>query len=276
MRLSPLFFIFLSKLTKSQCPPSDLPNPNSPNKQCDCDDGNIKTEVISGAIWPAWGTLNDQGIILPPANCSGTTCWRANVTCSVRVSGNVSKQPTWTWNWIPTVQYPLGDKNFYSLPNPPLQKNSSNLQCSAFTLPGSINDVNRNYGTNFESCPTFYYQGTPSSNAYSNYDTNVKWCPVNQPGIFDPNSGDSKGETTFSSTMIIYDYLNEQNDGFYTCSLDQDEKPTVCCQPEVYYASPNWNGWCWFGMFYGVVGGGIMLCFLASFVISSDIHHKQT
>ena len=115
MRLSPLFFIFLSKLTKSQCPPSDLPNPNSPNKQCDCDDGNIKTEVISGAIWPAWGTLNDQGIILPPANCSGTSCWRANVTCSVRVSGNVSKQPTWTWNWIPTVQYPLGDKNFYSL-----------------------------------------------------------------------------------------------------------------------------------------------------------------
>merc|ERR1712154_636506 len=111
------------------------------------------------------------------------------------------------------------------------------------------------------------YQQDGKGNQYNNYNPSVKWCPENE-AIYDENSD----ETTFSSTMIIYDYLNEQNDGFYTCSAIKDNKD-ICCQPEVYYASPNWNGWCWFGMFYGVVGGGIMLVFLASFVVNSDIHY---
>merc|ERR1712066_398713 len=133
-----LFLAFFNKNSFSQCPASDLPNPNNPNKQCDCDNGNLTTNIIAGTIWPAWGTLNDEGIILPPANCSGTTCWRANVTCSFKLKGDkVSKNKNnpvvWSWNWIPTVQYPLGDKHFYNLPSPdPLHKNATNEKCSYF------------------------------------------------------------------------------------------------------------------------------------------------
>ena len=177
-----LFLIFFTKNAFSQCPASDLPNPNGSNKQCNCDNGNLTTNIIAGTIWPAWGTLNDEGIILPPANCSGTTCWRANVTCSFKLKGNqIDRNPKWKWNWIPTVQYPLGDKNFYKLQNPPLHLNTSNEKCSYFDLPSSIDSVNLIYGTDFSDCPTFFYQQDGAGNMNNNFNPNVK--PVGNTSI---------------------------------------------------------------------------------------------
>merc|ERR1712141_827978 len=147
-------------------------------------------------------------------------------------------QVFWSWSWIPTVQYPLGEKNFYQqMTNKYFHLNETNEQCSYLELPGDLTEVNSFYKTDFDlNCPTFYYQDG---------ETNVKFCPQNS-----QNYDQTSRNTTATSTMIIYDYSNEQNDGFYTCEARVGSKKT-CCQPEVYYASPNWNGWCWFGMFYG-------------------------
>lgn len=270
--------ILVSSL-RAQCPPDQLPPPPGLTS-CECGDVNMTTNVVAGTIWPAYGVVTQDGgtaemVIIPPANCTGSTCWRANVTCEYTTSQKLNAVTTsWSWSWIPTVQYPLGDKDFYTNQQaryrPDLVINDTVGDCSYLKLPGSVQAVNNYWpGQSFDECPTFYYEYNEITNGETTTEA-VKFCPVN-----DARANDD-GTTTYTSTMVVYNYLNEQDDGFYTCTFNPgSNQQKACCQPEVYYASPTWNGWCWFGMAYGVLGGLAMLLMLAKFISDSDVHLKD-
>ena len=79
-------------------------------------------------------------MIAPPANCTGTTCGRANVTCTIEKTAGQNVE--WQWTWLPKVQYPRGNKN----------RTPDVLEIlPSFRKIQSIND-------DFVNCPTFYYQ----------------------------------------------------------------------------------------------------------------------
>ena len=77
-------------------------------------------------------------MIAPPANCTRTTCGRANVTCTIKSAQDVE----WQWTWLPKVQYPRGNKS----------RTPDVLEI----LP-SFNAIQL-INNEFKSCPTFYYE----------------------------------------------------------------------------------------------------------------------
>lgn len=247
------------------------------------------TEVIAGPIWPAYGHVkyiypNDNEqlqpesyVIIPPADCQGSNCWRANVTCEfssnlIRNYNPKNFQVTWKWYWTPEVQYPLGNKNFYEDNKNSLLFNQTTVQLE------TQQQVWKNSGKTFPNtgCPTNYTFYANNPNQY------IKFCPIYTEALNKIEQAENKGVVyDFSSTMIIYDYLNEQDDGKYVCRpiiedltakrrdnkfLATNIKP---CEITVYYASPIWNTWCWIGMIYAIGGGSILLYFVGKLAVDS-------
>jgi len=213
---------------------------------CDCT-GIGDLDVVSGQIWPAWGQVveNDDGttMITPPANCTGTTCGRANVTCSI--GKKMSENVEWSWSWVPKVQYPRGDKS---------------REPDVLEMLPTFESVQKITG--FDDCPTFYYEYFGNENS----SESIKTCPQTY-----------NTATQSTSVLIIYNYINEQDDGDYICyanvvSSSRNRKtldtPT-CCNQTVYYASPKWNGWCWTGMIYSIGFTALFLYFLATNILDS-------
>jgi len=211
--------------------------------ECDCN-GVSDLQVISGQIWPAWGqvSINDDGesMITPPANCTGTTCGRANVTCTIETSS--AENVEWQWTWVPKVQYPRGNKS----------RQPDELEY----LP-SFADVQKSINNEFDNCPTFYYEYYDEEKQLQS----VKTCPQNYNTF-----------TTSTSVLIIYNYINEQDDGIYTCipNMKTTDNLVTCCNQTVYYASPKWNGACWTGMIYSMGFTVIFLYFLSTNVLASS------
>jgi len=148
---------------------------------CSCDDFH-ENDVDAGAIWPAYGHVvynypNDNEnlqptsyYIVPPADCAGSNCWRANITCSFNSkfieNFNVDEfLVSWNWFWEPTVQYPLGMKNWTET----MEKNGQLIDDSYVRLPtnSEINSMHENSDLFANTiCPT-------------NYTQNIKFCPIN-------------------------------------------------------------------------------------------------
>merc|ERR1712226_1435904 len=91
-------------------------------------------------------------------------------------------------------------------------------------------------------CPTNYTRNTKNGE-----EGWIKFCPIN----VDFQDEENPNERIFQSTMIVYDYLNEQDDGTYSCvpiisgasSSNRDRRPNgktlskvECCNVDVYYA----------------------------------------
>jgi len=250
-------------------------------QNCSCE--NFQTDTDAGAIWPAYGHVvfnqaPETGyVIVPPADCEGSNCWRANITCAFNSKflndydrNRVSV--SWEWYWKPSVQYPLGDKNYYDDFGDGPKKLPTNSEIN-FAESKLLDTV----------CPTNYTKNTKTGE-----EGMVKFCPIN----IEFQDEENPKEWIFQSTMIIYDYLNEQDDGTYSCvpiisgsnqkQNGRNRRPNSnnnlpslskveCCGVDVYYASPKWNGWCWWGMIYSIVGGSVMLWFLSRWVTESHL-----
>lgn len=256
---------------------------------CSCTHFN-KPVIEAGPIWPAYGHIMWNSdppasptdyVIIPPADCTDTNCWRANVTCSFNAkeipgfSPNDQYSVSWDWFWLPTVQYPLGNKDFWSQN----QLAADGVPMKLPTLEQIQTDVGAEAAGHWKTpldtiCPT-------------NYTNSVKFCPITSTQKIQVEAAE---ETVYTTELIIYNYLNEQDDGKYFCQpkitkvgssnrnrfAGRENRVTheklECCEATVYYASPKWNGLCWFGMFYTIGGGSLMLYFLVGWISGSK--HK--